>query len=54
MQVNNLISKAIADGQVLKLPIKLMKQTNKNHIDINQVTQNGFQNLGGETKIKSD
>ena len=49
MQCNNLISKAIMKGQVLKLPIsfKLAQANNKNHIDINHMTKNGFETLGG-------
>jgi LysM repeat protein len=51
MQVNNLLSNAIAPGQVLKLPIKKQKSnqdtsSNKNHVDINEVTADGFKPLG--------
>ena len=48
MQINNLLSKALVTGQVLKLPIRHdAKQSlnNKNHIDINHVTHQGFQSL---------
>ena len=56
MQCNNLISKAIMKGQILKLPIsfKLDQANNKNHIDINHMTKNGFQTLGGSPDQKKD
>jgi hypothetical protein len=45
---NNLISKDLWPGQILKIPIlKSKKNTehNKNHIDINHVTDLGFISL---------
>lgn len=47
MQMNGLIGKQLIPGQILKLPITNKKVDNKNHIDINQVTDKGVTNLIG-------
>ena len=46
MNNNNIVSKDLWPGQILKIPIhKDFIKHNKNHIDINHVTDLGFINL---------
>lgn len=52
MQCNNMVSKDIIAGQILKLPIPQDLSSNKNHIDINHMTKDGFEVLGGSPDQK--
>jgi LysM repeat protein len=51
--MNNLVSNAIFAGQKLKLPMQNEQKNNKNHIDINHVTKNGFESLAGDQRKPS-